>query len=90
MIDKNIRFISPVGHGRDLDVPPDEPSHIHIARPSRMRRRDNPGSNVEPVNQVALEARVELAVLQAALATPTPSPESVRDLAATQIKVHAA
>lgn len=52
MIDKNKQFSRPFGYARDLDVPGDEPSHIHIARPSRVLRRDNSGSSVAPTDQV--------------------------------------
>jgi hypothetical protein len=63
MIDKNMRFISPVGRARDIDFDADEPSHIHIARPSRVLRRDNnSGSSGEPTDQVRDLAATEVAV----------------------------
>ena len=41
------------GHAIDVDdVASDEPSHIHIARPSRLRRRDAAASSVELTDQV--------------------------------------
>ena len=52
MIEKNVWFVSSAGRGIDIDVPSDEPSHIHIARPSRLLRRDNSGSSVEPTEAV--------------------------------------
>jgi hypothetical protein len=36
----------------DLDVASHEPSHIHIARPSRVPRQDNAASRVEPLDEV--------------------------------------
>ena len=52
MIEKNVWFMSSARRGIDLDVASDEPSHIHIARPSRLLRRDNSGSSVEPTDEV--------------------------------------
>jgi hypothetical protein len=34
------------------DAPSDEPSHIHIARPSRVRRQGASGSSREPTDEV--------------------------------------
>ncbi len=62
MIDKNTRFISPVGRLRDLHVAGDEPSHIHIARPSRLLRRDSSGFRVEPTDQAPELAGTEVIV----------------------------
>ena len=52
MIDKNLQFSRPARDARDLNLPADEPSHIHIARPSRVQRRDISVSNVGPTDQV--------------------------------------
>ena len=41
MIEKKSWFMSSTGRGIDPDVASDEPSHIHIARPSRLLRQDN-------------------------------------------------
>ncbi|MDQ6670053.1 MAG: hypothetical protein M3069_04790 [Chloroflexota bacterium] len=51
MIEKNVWFMSTVGRGIDVDIPSDEPSHIHIPRPSRLRRH-NPGPRVEPTDEL--------------------------------------
>ena len=55
-------FVSPAGRGTDLDLASDEPSHIHIARPSRLLRRDNSPSSVEPTDQVRDLAATEVSV----------------------------
>ena len=47
MIEKTVRFISPARHTLDVDMASDEPSHIHVARPSRRLRRDDEGTSVE-------------------------------------------
>jgi hypothetical protein len=52
MTEKNSRFINPVGYGRDLDLARDEPSHIHIARPSRLLRRTNAHPGATPSDRV--------------------------------------
>ena len=62
MIEKNVRFISSVGRGMDVDVASDEPSHIHIARPSRLLRRDNTGSPVGPTDEVRDLAAADVTV----------------------------
>jgi hypothetical protein len=62
MIDKNVWLISSAGHRIDLDVSSDEPSHIHIARPSRAQRRDNSDCSVEPKDEVRDLAAAEVAV----------------------------
>src|SRR6266849_1106213 len=41
MSEKKVWFLNSAGRGIDLDVASDEPSHIHIARPSRLLRQDN-------------------------------------------------
>ena len=53
---------APSDAASDLDVASDEPSHIHIARPSRLLRRDNSGSSVEPTDQVRDLAAAEVTV----------------------------
>jgi hypothetical protein len=60
VIDKNLQVISPVAHGTQLDG--DEPSHIHIARPGRALRRENPGSAVAPADKVRDLATTEISV----------------------------
>jgi hypothetical protein len=47
MIDKNVRFLNPAGHTLDVDLARDEPSHIHIPRPSRRLRQDDVTTSVE-------------------------------------------
>jgi hypothetical protein len=60
MIEKNVRFISSAGRGIDVDVARDEPSHIHVARPSRLLRQDTSGSGVEPADEVRELAAAEV------------------------------
>jgi len=63
MIDKRVWFMSSAGRGLDVDPARDEPSHIHIARPSRLLRRgNNSGSSVEPTDQVRDLAATEVTV----------------------------
>jgi len=62
MIEKNVWFMSSAGRGIDVDVASDEPSHIHIARPSRLLRRDNSASSVEPTREVHDLAAAEVTV----------------------------
>ena len=63
MIEKNVWFISPIGRGMDaVNVATDEPSHIHIARPSRLLRRDSSGSSVEPTDEVRDPATAQVTV----------------------------
>jgi len=62
MIEKKIGFMSAAARGSAVDVARDEPSHIHIARPSRLLRRDNSGSSVEPTDQVRDLAAAEVTV----------------------------
>ena len=52
MIEKKVWFMSSAGRGIDVNVASDEPSHIHIPRPSRLLRRANSGSSVEPIDEV--------------------------------------
>jgi hypothetical protein len=52
MIDKNVRFLSPVQRDSDLRLASDEPSHIHIARPSRMLRQATSSASIERRDQV--------------------------------------
>jgi hypothetical protein len=60
MIEKNVWFMSSAARGIDVDMARDEPSHIHIARPSRLLRRDNSGSSVEPTEEVRELAAAEV------------------------------
>ena len=62
MIEKRVWFMRSAGHGMDVDVASDEPSHIHIARPSRRLRRDNAGSSVEPTDEVRDLAAADVTV----------------------------
>jgi len=62
MSDKTVWFMSSAGRGIDVDVARDEPSHIHIARPSRLVRRANSGSSVEPTDEVRDPAAAEVTV----------------------------
>jgi hypothetical protein len=65
MLSTTVRFISPAGRGQDLDVDVarDEPSHIHIVRPSRLLRRDNnSASNAEPTDQIRDLAAADVTV----------------------------
>jgi hypothetical protein len=62
MTEKKVWFMSSAGRGIDVDVASDEPSHIHIARPSRLLRRDNSGSNVEPTDEVRDLAAADVTV----------------------------
>ena len=66
MSDKKVWFMSSAGHGIDVDVARDEPSHIHIARPSRLPRRDNADSSVEPVSDAVRDLAAEDLTVQAA------------------------
>jgi hypothetical protein len=50
MIEKKFWFMNSAARVSDVDVAGDEPSHIHIARPSRLLRRDNSGPSVEPTS----------------------------------------
>ena len=65
MIEKKVWFMSSAGRGIDADAARDEPSHIHIPRPSRLLRQDNPGSSVaptaEPSDVVSAEVNVQAA-----------------------------
>ena len=62
MTEKRVWFMSSAGRGIDVDVASDEPSHIHIARPSRLLRRDNTGSTVEPTDEVRDLAAADVTV----------------------------
>jgi hypothetical protein len=53
-------FTSTAGRAIDVDVARDEPSHIHIARPSRLLRRENSGPSVEPTDKVRDLAAAEV------------------------------
>jgi hypothetical protein len=60
MIDKHTWFMSSAQPRRDTDVASAEPSHIHIPRPSRSRRRDPAGASLEPVAERREPATAEL------------------------------
>jgi hypothetical protein len=62
MIEKKVWFMSSAGRGVDVDVVRDEPSHIHIARPSRLLRQDNASSSVEPPEEVRDPAAAQVTV----------------------------
>jgi hypothetical protein len=62
MTEKKVWFMSSAGRGIDVDVASDEPSHIHIARPSRLLRRDNSGSSVEPTDEIRDLAAADVTV----------------------------
>ena len=62
MIEKKVWFMSSAGRGIDVNVASDEPSHIHIARPSRLLRRDNTGSTVEPTDEIRDLAAADVTV----------------------------
>jgi hypothetical protein len=65
MSEKKVWFVSSAGRGIDVDIASDEPSHIHIARPSRRLPRETSGSSVDPTDEVrdlaAAEVRVQAA-----------------------------
>ena len=65
MIEKKVWFMSSAGRGIDVNVASDEPSHIHIPRPSRLLRRANSGASVEPIDEVRDPAAAQV-TLQAA------------------------
>ncbi len=50
MITKNLRFMSAAVRGLDMKLADDEPSHIHVPRPSRQLRRDHADPSVEPTS----------------------------------------
>jgi hypothetical protein len=62
MSDKKVWFMSSAGRGIDVNVASDEPSHIHIARPSRLLRRANSGSSVEPTDEIRDPAAAQVTV----------------------------
>jgi hypothetical protein len=45
MIEKMVRFITDLGRGLSVDIAKDEPSHIHVPRPSRVVRPDDAGTS---------------------------------------------
>jgi hypothetical protein len=65
MSDKTVWFMSSAGRGIDVNVASDEPSHIHIPRPSRLLRRANSGASVDHTDEVRDPAAAEV-TLQAA------------------------
>ena len=62
MIEKKVWFMSSAGRGIDVNVASDEPSHIHIPRPSRLLRRENSGSSVDHTDEVRDLAAAEVTV----------------------------
>ena len=62
MSEKKLWFVSSAGRDIDVNVASDEPSHIHIARPSRLLRRDNTGSTVEPTDEIRELAAADVTV----------------------------
>ena len=62
MSEKKLWFVSSAGRDIDVNVASDEPSHIHIARPSRLLRRENSGSSVDPTDEVRDLAAAEVTV----------------------------
>jgi hypothetical protein len=47
MIDTPLRFMHPDAHRSDVELARDEPSHIHIERPSRRLRQNDATANLE-------------------------------------------
>jgi hypothetical protein len=45
MVDKEVWFISDAGRGLRPDTPNNEPSHIHVPRPSRVMRPQDAHGN---------------------------------------------
>ena len=62
MTEKKLWFVNSDGRGIDVDVARDEPSHIHITRPSRLLRQENSGSSVDPTDDVRDLAAAEVTV----------------------------
>ena len=62
MSEKKLWFVSSAGRDIDVNVARDEPSHIHIARPSRRLRQDTSASNVNPTDEVRDPAAAEITV----------------------------
>ena len=62
MLDKNLWLMRSARRDINFNVPTDEPSHIHIARPSRLRRRDTSGASVEPIDEIRDPAAPEVTV----------------------------
>ena len=52
MRENNVRFMRSAAHGIDVDAARDEPSHIHIARPSRLRRHTMGSSLEQPAGEL--------------------------------------
>jgi hypothetical protein len=63
--DQKVWFISSARRALDADAASDEPSHIHIPRPSRAPRRGTPRSSVDPTDEARDLAAAEV-VVQAA------------------------
>jgi hypothetical protein len=62
MIEKKVWFMNSARRGIDVDIARDEPSHIHVARPSRLPRRENSGASVEPTDEVRDLAAADVTV----------------------------
>ena len=62
MIENTVRFISSIGRCLDVNAAGDEPSHIHIARPSRLLPRDTSAASVAPTDEVRDFAAAEVTV----------------------------
>jgi hypothetical protein len=62
MSEKKAWFMSSAVRDIEVDAASDEPSHIHIARPSRLLRRANSGSSVEPTDEVRDLAAADVTV----------------------------
>ena len=63
MIDKQLWSMRSASRRLDVDVARDEPSHIHIARPSRRLRRDIASTaRVEPTDEIRDLTAVETTV----------------------------
>jgi hypothetical protein len=62
MIAKKVWLMSSAERDIDVDVARDEPSHIHIARPSHLLRLENSGSSIEPTDGVREPAAAQVTV----------------------------
>ena len=62
MTEKKVWSMTSAARGIDVDVARDEPSHIHIARPSHLLRLENSGSSVEPTDGVREPAAAQVTV----------------------------
>jgi hypothetical protein len=62
MLEKKLWFMRSAQPGSNVEVATDEPSHIHIARPSRLLRRGRSRSPVEPTGEARDPGAAEVAV----------------------------